>query len=1581
MMWCLKLISFWLFMTLCLEHRSNAQAVDGNGVDAQTIPVQSRAMRKDPTYLAVASKIVRPGKIYKLTVTVFQALYPITIIATIQRNGVSIASDSEQSQINVPVVLSLEVPSNAVQGDYKIQIDGHYVGTLGSMAFQNISKLDFSQRSMTIFIQTDRPFYQQGQDVRFRAVPINTDLKAFDSAVDVYMLDPNRIIMKRWMSRQTNLGAVSLKYPLSQQPVTGKWTIKVVAQNQIEEKTFYVEEYYQTRYEVKVQMPAIFMTSSQYIHGYVLANYTSGAPVEGNLTIRATVRRLVEGRRTNFQITKSQDKFYRFFSGHQEFHFPMDEFKGYIPNAEIKVEAVVGEYFYNSTESGFSSCVIYNNSLQLKFLGASPQVIKPSMPFKAYLAISYFDGAALPEWKFEKSSMQLRTTVHFHDGGAKELDNTLLDMNPDSPGLWKVKVDLAKELRSKSLLQNVKFISLNALYEDHEQQQATAKLVAYAPQNHKSHLIQVDTSSKKPRVGEYIVFHVRTNYFAQSFNYLLISKGIILHSGTEEMNSNVKTFAIALSAEMAPTSTLVVYHVSQRRVLIADSITFPVDGISKNKFTVSLNNKKDKSGDVVEVRVIGEPGAFVALSGVDQELYAMQAGNELTHAEVLRRMSDFDEEVNSTFSHAWLSRKGDPDQDIYFPSSSYGIDSNRTFSFAGLLVFTDSNMTAVTHNCNASRGYFPCMSGQCYHISQRCRNGWNCEDGLDESQCEAKPLVNITDYRINRYNRLQRLYDNSWLWKDINIGPKGYFLFKVRVPVRPANWVISGFGMSQKAGFGLLKHSIKYSGVRPFFMIVEIPETIMQNEQVGIRATIFNYVSYEIEALIVLPNSPDYKFVHVEGMGEVQSYSPRTSHEEHQHLVWIKPGTAKNVYIPIVPTVLGKFNVTLVARSLVGKDIVTKTINVKADGIPQYTHTALTLDLSQSSYQLQYLDMNITETPIIAYQQDRRYIYGSNRATLSIVGDVVGPAFHKMPMNAENMIRKPYGTGESSMFNFASNLHMLLYMRYTGLRQPVTERTAFKYLNIDYQRIMSYQNDDGSFSLFRWNSPGSVWLTAFCAKTLAKATFSEWENFIYIDPKIISRAMGWLADHQTDYGAFHEASIHTYDRKMNLTSDLSHDYERFRNISLTAHVLITLDEVKNMPGRVGAKVATAKTNAVRYLETMLNIIEKFDDPYEISIVSYALTLMRSSKGEKAFNLLDWKMKKSAGLYYWGKDEVQPPRVTIQNGRPYLMPRLPSKYYVTNIETTAYGLLTHVSRQAVIQKEIVFWLNSQRLHNGGWASTQDTVVAMQALMAYSVKSRLRQVTDISVTVELPAVKDYVRHFQIREDNLLELQVLEIPNAWGVLSVKAEGSGMGILQLSMQYNVDWKRHQIAPPVPAFNLDVSALYWGKNNSHIEIKSCQRWTNLAESYRSGLAVFEATIPTGYVVAQKSLDTYVRSRVVRNLKRAHYFPKKVIFYFDFLDRYDICVNFTMQRWYPVANNSRYLPMKVYDYYAPERFNETSVDVYTLYSLNICQVCGSYQCPFCPIFSLGSIFHENFKLLIFSSLFVIFIVRHSTSLS
>lgn len=92
-----------------------------------------------------------------------------------------------------------------------------------------------------------------------------------------------------------------------------------------------------------------------------------------------------------------------------------------------------------------------------------------------------------------------------------------------------------------------------------------------------------------------------------------------------------------------------------------------------------------------------------------------------------------------------------------------------------------------------------------------------------------------------------------------------------------------------------------------------------------------------------------------------------------------------------------------------------------------------------------------------------------------------------------------------------------------------------------------------------------MWLTAYVVRVLQEASFYEWENYIYIDPEIISKSVSWILDHQAYSGAFYEVAW-LPDRKVNSSLHWPDDMIPDRNISLTAHVLITLETVKDLTG-------------------------------------------------------------------------------------------------------------------------------------------------------------------------------------------------------------------------------------------------------------------------------------------------------------------------------------------------------------------------------------------------------------------------------
>jgi hypothetical protein len=43
--------------------------------------------------------------------------------------------------------------------------------------------------------------------------------------------------------------------------------------------------------------------------------------------------------------------------------------------------------------------------------------------------------------------------------------------------------------------------------------------------------------------------------------------------------------------------------------------------------------------------------------------------------------------------------------------------------------------------------------------------------------------------------------------------------------------------------------------------------------------------------------------------------------------------------------------------------------------------------------------------------------------------------------------------------------------------------------------------------------------------------------------------------------------------------------------------------------------------------------------------------------------------------------------------------------------------------------------------------------------------------------------------------------------------------------------------------------------------------------------------------------------------------------------------------------------------------NTSIYTTYNLFTLNVCYVCGSYQCPYCPYFNMAAVLKGTFTLL------------------
>ncbi|KAK8776929.1 hypothetical protein V5799_029726 [Amblyomma americanum] len=203
---------------------------------------------------------------------------------------------------------------------------------------------------------------------------------------------------------------------------------------------------------------------------------------------------------------------------------------------------------------------------------------------------------------------------------------------------------------------------------------------------------------------------------------------------------------------------------------------------------------------------------------------------------------------------------------------------------------------------------------------------------------------------------------------------------------------------------------------------------------------------------------------------------------------------------------------------------------VQPDGVPLRMHTSLLMDLRAQAYNIKFLDLNVTEDPIIPFEsQYRRYLFGSPAAHVSVIGDIVGTPLEGDVEPEEFGFSSATKSGEHAMFSFAYQVIRLTYLRLTDQLTRDIAKPIFEKLNKAYVYQSSYFKN-GAFTMFK--KEPSVWLTAFSLRMYMLTVFPDWEDYIYIDPRLITQGVQFLLKHQDTTGAFYETTRNPSNRRM-----------------------------------------------------------------------------------------------------------------------------------------------------------------------------------------------------------------------------------------------------------------------------------------------------------------------------------------------------------------------------------------------------------------------------------------------------------------
>jgi CD109 antigen len=715
--------------------------------------------------------------------------------------------------------------------------------------------------------------------------------------------------------------------------------------------------------------------------------------------------------------------------------------------------------------------------------------------------------------------------------------------------------------------------------------------------------------------------------------------------------------------------------------------------------------------------------------------------------------------------------------------------------------------------------------------------------------------TNGTD-QLADVQRVRQFFPETWLWDDIVTDSSGKATQQVTVPDSITTWMLSAVALSKDKGLGMAETSLKV--FQPFFLTIDLPYSAIRGEEFPVSVAIYNYLDTEQQVQVDIEDSDWF---------ELLDTTTKT--------VNIGPNDIGSAEFMIRPGKIGINNVKVSARSSEAADAVVKTIIIEPEGVPQefVDNIKLAGGITRS--------IDTTLPGVIVDDSGRVYLaVTSSFLTQTIDG-------------LDALLQMPFGCGEQNMIVFAPDVFVTKYLQSSGQLKPEIMAKAEKLMITGYQRELTYRHSDGSFSAFgNSDESGSLWLTAFVLKC-----FSQAEGLLYIDDSVLNDATNWITSHQQPDGSFEQVGFVCHQEMLGGLQGKN---------ALTAFTAIALLEA-------GEKVSSGR--AISYLEGKLN---EMTDPYAVAITTYALELANSPQKDKAYDKLMSLAKEDENGIYWGSNDIITPLPGSEEkiGGPVARPFQPQVNASSTIETTGYATLALVQHgDAFNASKAAGWLVSHRNANGGFGSTQDTVVALQALIENATSAR----ADVDLTVTLKG-EGLDKKLTINKDNFDVLQIIPLPLDTTV-AMKVEGKGDAIGQVVQRYNVPATEDTPAAQMLEINVNYDTTEVSVNDL-VNVSVSLTFNPLPELNISeaGMIVLDVSVPTGFQAMTDSIEAAIQK--MDNIKRYDVAGRKVIFYVeDMTPGQQISFDFQVKALYPIK--AKGVVSQAYSYYRPDIKGET----------------------------------------------------------
>ncbi|XP_066193041.1 alpha-2-macroglobulin-like protein 1 [Sylvia atricapilla] len=1203
--------------------------------------------------------------------------------------------------------------------------------------------------------------------------------------------------------------------------------------------SFSVEEYVLPKFEVTIHLPSALWEKDEKFSVQICGRYTYGKPVQGKVQAGMCLTQRLWYHQKGKTCTQVTGQTEK--SGCFSTEVSLAAFNETIlePGKELEVEASLVEDGTGLEMKSTKSCKVLSKIVTVSFENPD-RVYKPGLPYTGTIRLQGATGSGLPQRQVLLSVRNQRET---------KTQNLLTDSSGRASfqlvaSGWSGRVSLTAEVNRTAGSQ-----------EEDSAVTYQGAFLAVMPYSSKSgSFLHIRDPEGELPCGHSQLIHVDSIFGKEALGselknldlvFMVIAKGTITSifrkEVTAEPGQRISIFLeVPIGLELAPMARLLVYVLLPNGEMVADTTELYVAKCFPNQVKMAFSEARALPGAALRLQLGAAPGSLCAVRAVDRSVLLLKPEAELNAEAVYKALPEFNYPQ---------SIQDEPSCSFSWWDSK--METYKLFQGAALKLFTNAK---TREDCPRRFPLFGLAGPVGANVHYRSFVQSNVVPLVGAFSPDIADIPDIEDKDEPPAPRTY--FPETWLWDLVPVGEGGSAEMMVTVPDAITEWEAGMFCMAPQ-GLGL-SPAVTLTAFQPFFVELVLPYAVVRHETFTLRATVFNYLRQCLRVQVTLAESVELEV----SPGTGDTYRGCVCADEAKTFQW---GVRANS--------LGEVNITVTTEALSSTepcgnelplvpaqgrvDTVIKPLLVQPGGIlVEKAHSSLLCQEGAEEVSLE-IPANILES--------------SQRAHVTVMGDILGNALQ----NLDSLLAMPYGCGEQNMVRFAPNIYIQQYLEKTGQLLPDIRAKAQGFLQSGYQRELRYKHDDGSYSAFgNSDSEGNTWLTAFVLKSFGQA-----RPYVAVEERHIMDALRWLQQHQRKSGCFRSVGKLFNNALQGGVSD---------ELSLSAYVTAAMLEL-GLP-----TLEPAVSSALKCLED-----SPTDNPYTQALLAYVFGLagLREQQQAQLQRLAQHSVSAEGQLYWRRKGKAQKPlELSWAAAAP------------AEVEMTAYVLLAYLSQPSVspadlgTASQIVRWLCKQQNPYGGFASTQDTVVALQALAKYAALTHGSN-GDFTVTVTSPS--GTVQDFVLDSSNRLVLQRTALPELPGTYGLRARGQGCALVQVTLRYNV--------PPPPstgAFELRVETEPLpGTQNPQFLLRLWARYSG--ERPATNMVVIEAKLPSGYSPEKKSVVELKRQNLV---KKVEVQPDQVTIYLDQLSKEEETFSFRAQQDF-LVRNLQPATVSLYDYY------------------------------------------------------------------